>query len=140
MHFDFVTVWWFPASNCMMVTNFVSQQFVFFDFNIEHIGKLGNHGKFYSVVFPRHRHVFNKRFRSYQQFWCYLEQFSKSSKSCSKIEDLIEVLLNLASKPELDTESSCTHLQSQSRNNVPNWLLFISFLVIVYVSHAYVLL
>ena len=60
---------------------------------------------------------------------------TKLSKYCSKTDDLIVVSLNLAPRPEIDTESSCGHLKSQDGNDAPNWLLFSSFLVIVFVSH-----
>ena len=50
------------------------------------------------------------------------------------------VLLNLAAKPELDIESSCAHLQYQNSGAVPYWLLFRSFLVIVFFNNTYFLL
>ena len=56
---------------------------------------------------------------------------TKLLKYSAKIEDVIVVLLNLAAKSEIDTESSCVHLQNQNGNGVTNWLLFNSFLVIV---------
>ena len=55
---------------------------------------------------------------------------TKMLKYSSKIEDVIVVLLNLAAKLKIDTESSCVHLQNQNGNGVTNCLLFSSFLVI----------
>ena len=56
---------------------------------------------------------------------------TKMLKYSSKIEDVIVVLLNLAAKLKIDTESSCVHLQNQNGNGVTNCLLFSSFVVIV---------
>ena len=68
-------------------------------------------------------------------FYAFSVFLTKPSKYCSNIEDLIVVLFNLAARPELDIESRCGHLQIQNGNDVPNWSLFTSFLVIVFVSH-----
>ena len=58
--------------------------------------------------------------------------FDKSFKYCSKIEDLIVVLLTLAAKSELDIGSSCAHLQSQNGNGVPfSYFLTSSFIYLL---------
>ena len=46
---------------------------------------------------------------SFRTIFLAFSVFRKSSKYCSKIENLIVVLLSLAAKSELNIESSCGH-------------------------------
>ena len=62
--------------------------------------------------------------------------FRKLSKYCSKIENLIVVLLSYAVKSELNIESSYGHYQSQNGNDMQNWVVFTSFLATVFVKHG----
>ena len=129
MNFDLVTVWWFPVSYGMMVTKSVSQQLLFSDLenfllssgvsrfsflNIEHIGKHGNDGKFYSVVFFKASTLFQQKFFKlstmlFRTIFLAFIAFKKTWKYCSKIKNLIVVWVSLAAKSELDIESSCGH-------------------------------